>query len=329
MNLHNAYTALLMRHRKMLWRMCWHWTGGDHDRCCDMLQEVSLALWENFEKLRPDATPGQERSWVRWQTRSVLYQFGRKQKPPTVPISDSLSNSYTDEDAQHRKELLDDLLSTLDPDDQRLIRLYLEGYHGDEIGKKMGISRDNYYQRLHRAIQKMRRIALVLLALLFVSAVAIALVPQWRHLFFDNDKPEESVTDSISKPPDVAPTVTPLHDTLATPPTVKRDTLHKIEPLERMSPLNLSDLMTYSEELPTPEKRDSLTLLVNGTSITVPGSEGERIRIYDMSGRLVYTQKARNLCVIDLLPVNNIYFCRWSYQFYLNIGNRPALILTL
>ena len=79
---------MLMRHREMLWRMCWNWTGGNRDRCCDLLQEVSIALWENFDKLRPGASASQERSWVRWQARSVFYQIGRQKRLSTVPLCD-------------------------------------------------------------------------------------------------------------------------------------------------------------------------------------------------------------------------------------------------
>ena len=45
---HRAYTALLMRHRDMLWRMCWRRADEDYDRCCDLMQDVSIALKEAF-----------------------------------------------------------------------------------------------------------------------------------------------------------------------------------------------------------------------------------------------------------------------------------------
>ena len=78
MDRNSAYYELLERYRPMVWRLCWRHARGDWDRCNDLVQEVSIALWEHFGQLRPNATTQEQRAWVRWQARSVLDLQRRK-----------------------------------------------------------------------------------------------------------------------------------------------------------------------------------------------------------------------------------------------------------
>ena len=55
MDRHESYTALLVRHRQLVWALCWARAHGDRERCRDLVQDVSLSLWEHFGKLRPGA----------------------------------------------------------------------------------------------------------------------------------------------------------------------------------------------------------------------------------------------------------------------------------
>ena len=98
MDRHGTYTALLLRHRTQMWRMCWLRAHGNWDLCCDLLQEASIALWLNLDKLRPDATPGEERAWVRWQVQSWFEHMGRRRQLSTVPITAAMADSLADDD---------------------------------------------------------------------------------------------------------------------------------------------------------------------------------------------------------------------------------------
>lgn len=324
MNSSDAYTALLMRHRTMLWRMCRVRALGDRDRSCDLLQEVSIALWLNFDKLRPDATPHQERAWVRWQARSVFDQIKRRRQLPTEPLNDALSDNLSDEDILRSKELLDDLFSALEPDEQRMMQLYLKGYHADEIGKHMGLSRNAVYQRMHRAVQKMRRVVLILLALLLTSAVAVAVVPQWRQLVFGSGKSEEPVIDTTPVQPQEEPPVElPPLDTVvrmvgSVVPPVR-------ETLQHMPPMVVPDIPVEMQPLPNPDK---VTVNVNGNILTVSGAKDEMVRVYDMHGNLLASQPCDGFCVISLFPSTDFLACERSY-YQLRIGSRPALLLKL
>lgn len=321
------FTILLERHHAMLWRMCWQRAGGDRDRCCDLMQDVSIALWENIDKLRPDATPRQERAWVCWQARSVFYQAERRQKPTTVPLSDTLADKISDEDTQQRKELLDELFSALDPDEQRMVRLYLEGYNGDEIGKELGISRNNFYQRMYRVIRKMRRIVLLLIVLLFSSAVAVTLVPEWRHFIFSRRWSVKEVINSIPEEKVIITEDILPQDTIKAP-IIHKDTTLVVEPLEDIPSLSLLDILEMSDKPPVLEQKKHLIISVSGTRLTIMGAEGEDVRVYDLSGKLVAATTASGLCVIDLFPNTNIMLVN-NFHYRLQIGNRQPMRLEL
>ena len=338
---HRAYTALLERHHAMLWQLCWKRASSDHDRCQDLMQDVSIQLWENFGKLRPDATQWQERAWVRWQARSVFYQAGRRQTLHTVASGDEvLSNIACDDEARHRKELIDSLISTLNPDDQRMMRLYLDGYCGDEIGADMGLKRDAVYQRMHRAIRKMRSVAFILLALLLTSFVAIAVVPEWRQFFFGGEGGEVPPADTIptQKEPVLQPAV--QIDTAVTIEKNKpADTTAQQEPLEKMPMLGILHYTDTTHEPLKPPQTDDPIVSVDGSRLTITGVEGELVRVYDYSGNLVAAQKATVICTIDLFPSNATYHGLASAgnalstydcsDYTILIGNRTPLKISL
>lgn len=321
-----AYTALLMRHRDMLWRMCWNRAGGDRDRCQDLLQEVSLALWENFDKLRPNSAAGQERAWVRWQARSVFYQMGRRKTPDMSPLSDALSDTLAADDDRRRSEMIDDLLAALGPDDQRMVRLYLEGYRGDEIGTAMGVSRDTVYQRMRRLTQKLKNVALLLLALLLTTLVAVAVVPQWRESLFGDGQADDEPVDTLpaSAPPVVVPPVPA--DTAMAPAEVAKAVREKLEVPERLpalDPLDADeDIQRY---VPSVGSRKAHVMVADNRWLIITGAEGEQVRVYDRRGRLVASQVADTLCIIDLNQWSG-----FAYQtFTLKIGSQTVQAVTL
>lgn len=147
-----TYTALLRRHRSLVWALCWSRARGDYERCRDLVQEVSLSLWEHYGRLRPNAGPLQERAWVLWHTRSVLDHLHRRPSPTLVPLPDDMPEVV---DESH--ERLDDIMASLEESDRTLIQMRLDGYDATEIAQQMHISRDAVYQRLHRIINRLQK----------------------------------------------------------------------------------------------------------------------------------------------------------------------------
>lgn len=154
MDSHQSYTSLLCRHRQLVWALCWKKSHGDRECCRDLVQDVSLSLWEHYGKLRPGASPFEERAWVAWHTRTVLDHLGRRPQPETVPLRDEWAARLEEPSSDSP---LDELLDSLGDDDRRLVQLRLEGYNATEIANTMNIQRDTVYQRLHRIIERLRK----------------------------------------------------------------------------------------------------------------------------------------------------------------------------
>ena len=208
MSRHSVYTELLQRHRKMVWGLCWKQAHGHYERCCDLVQEVSVALWLHFDDLRPDASPREERAWVRWWTRSVLDLQRRKERPSLLPLTAMVADTVAADDLLMHKEEMEHLMAALSPAEQELVRLHIEGYRSEEIAETMGLSRDAVYQRFHRAVVKMRRVALLLVLLCVAATVAVAVVPQWREQVFSRSGKEETPEHVIVEQDESCPSPT-------------------------------------------------------------------------------------------------------------------------
>lgn len=317
MSRHSAYTELLERHRRMVWALCWKSARGNYERCRDLVQEVSIALWRHFGQLRPDATLQEERAWVRWQTRSVLDFQRRMQRPTPLPLTPGMADLQAADDIHEQQEELEELMSTLNDDERRMLRLQLEGYRADEIAEAMGLKRDAVYQRLHRVVGKMRRVALLLVLLCLAVTVAVAVVPQWREQVFshteEEEKPEEEAVSptEIPSPTPVVPLEVPV-DTVA-----PRQAWIPPEPLPHLNApadTSLPDL---------PARKPEVGIAYNDGKLILTGLvDGELVVIRNPKGVLVALKRTHgSTCTIELTTD------RLSYSTYiLQIGNRPDRI---
>ena len=152
------YTKILLRHKKLIWRLCRKYAKHDAERCADLVQEVSVALWEYYGRLHPDAGAIGETWWVLSVTRLVLRNMHRHKREEEQPIADWMADAIADkrdDDSNRVQELLEEL-----PDeDRQLIQLRLDGYNGSEIGEMMGLKREAVYQRIKRIIDKLKQIS--------------------------------------------------------------------------------------------------------------------------------------------------------------------------
>ena len=313
----DPFDELLKRHRPMVWRMCWISAHGNYERCRDLVQEVSIALWRHFGQLRPDATLQEERAWVRWQTRSVLDFQRRMQRPTPLLLTPGMADLQAADDILEQQEELEELMSTLNDDERRMLRLQLEGYRADEIAEAMGLKRDAVYQRLHRVVGKMRRVALLLVLLCLAVTVAVAVVPQWREQVFshteEEEKPEEEAVSptEIPSPTPVVPLEVPV-DTVA-----PRQAWIPPEPLPHLNApadTSLPDL---------PARKPEVGIAYNDGKLILTGLvDGELVVIRNPKGVLVALKRTHgSTCTIELTTD------RLSYSTYiLQIGNRPDRI---
>jgi RNA polymerase sigma factor (sigma-70 family) len=147
----------MRRHQATVWRVCYDFARGDIPRCEDMVQEVWIMLWLKFDTMT-GRSEWQQRVWVRRVTRSVLVDLYRKKHPDLEPVTEEMSESVFTEESDVA-ERIDDLFSVLTPDEQRLMRMRLDGYSAEEIATEFGIVPNAVYQRVNRIMNKLRNYA--------------------------------------------------------------------------------------------------------------------------------------------------------------------------
>ena len=188
MNEHETFNKLLHSYSTLIWSICKSASHDDYERCRDLFQDVSVRLWLHFGELRQDAKPHEEKAWVEWQTRHVL-SHSRKHHE----VEYALPELPDDEEAAEaeRRALVADLMAQLQEEDRKLLQMRLEGYSAEEIAQATGLKRDAVYQRLHRIVARMRKLIIALLLILAASAIAVAIVPQWRRAVFHPSTPTQ------------------------------------------------------------------------------------------------------------------------------------------
>jgi RNA polymerase sigma factor (sigma-70 family) len=149
------YKSFMRRHQESVWRVCYDFAHGDISRCEDMVQEVWIMLWLKFDTMT-SRSEWQQRVWVRRVTRSVLVDLYRREHPPLEPITTETEETVAAE-SRDVAERIDDLFSALNPDEQRLMRMRLDGYSAEEIADELEIEANAVYQRVNRIMNKLRK----------------------------------------------------------------------------------------------------------------------------------------------------------------------------
>ncbi len=152
--LQTLYEGLVRRNIKVIDTVCALQSGGDPERCNDLRQEVMLGLWLHLDRYRT-AVP--ERIWVAWRARTIIYNYRRHRLPPPDRLAEDVADSLAEE-TYHCREQLEELTAHLPPEEQRLLRLRLEGYDVREIADRLGCSPGAVNKRMQRVIKKLRAI---------------------------------------------------------------------------------------------------------------------------------------------------------------------------
>ena len=153
---YDAYCAFIERHRETVWRICYRFAKGNRAACEDMVQEVWIALWLRFDQLKTNAPELMQRAWLKRITQSVLVVLYRRSGPDPERLTPTLFNTLPDSPVDYA-ESIDDLMSTLSSDEERMMRMRLEGYDAQEIADEFGMERNAVYVRINRIITKLQR----------------------------------------------------------------------------------------------------------------------------------------------------------------------------
>ena len=147
----DPFDSLLHRYRGLLFTMCRH--HSRHDATMDdLLQEASVALWRDRERLL--SLPAVQQAALVWKIalNAVIDTLRRTKE------TDSLPDDY-DAPADDRTLVneLHERISLLDEPDRTIVRMQLEGYSYEEIGAEMGMTEKNVSVRLVRIKEKIRK----------------------------------------------------------------------------------------------------------------------------------------------------------------------------
>ena len=153
---YDDYCAFIQRHRETVWRACYRFAKGNRMACEDMVQEVWISLWMKFDQLKTEASEREQRAWMKRITQSVLVDLYRRAEPESERLTPAIINMLPDSCVNYA-ESIDDLMAALTDDEERMMRMRLEGYDAQEIADEFKMERNAVYVRINRIITKLRR----------------------------------------------------------------------------------------------------------------------------------------------------------------------------
>ena len=151
----HPFLALVEEHAGAINRVCRSFCHTAEDRE-DLRQDIIMNLWLGWSRYRPAAKPV---TWV-WRVAvntGISWLRHRNRQVETAPLE---GIEIPDEgiDSENRKWLYE-LIRQLPDKDQKLLRLYLDGWKQDEIGEMLGISETNVQTRMSRIKQKLQKLS--------------------------------------------------------------------------------------------------------------------------------------------------------------------------
>lgn len=149
----DPFEALLSRHKGMLFRLCRRLSGREAT-VEDLMQEMTLALWRQLDRLRTIPEGPKRKVWVWRVAHNAAVDYLRR-SPGHQELDAEQAARIAEEDhslVAHLRELI----ALLEEPDRTIVRMQLEGYRYDEIAERLGISKKNVSVRLVRAKETLR-----------------------------------------------------------------------------------------------------------------------------------------------------------------------------
>lgn len=147
----DPFEILLHRYNGLLFTLCRHFSrkGIEVD---DLLQDASVALWRDSERLLSLSAGPQQAALVWRISRNAMIDTLRRTRE-----LDSLSDEY-DREADDRNLIneLHERIELLDEPDRSIVKLQLEGYNYEEIAERTGLTVKNVSVRLVRVKNSLR-----------------------------------------------------------------------------------------------------------------------------------------------------------------------------
>jgi RNA polymerase sigma-70 factor (ECF subfamily) len=148
----DTFSEVMLRYRGLLFSVC-----RRHQRdgltADDLLQEVSVRLWELREKLLAIEPAPKQAVWLWRVARSTCIDLQRRSPSPT-PLPDDYDAPVEDTTLH---DTLHELIAQLPEPDRTIVTMHLEGYEYKEIGCKTGMTKNHVGIRLMRIKEKLKQ----------------------------------------------------------------------------------------------------------------------------------------------------------------------------
>lgn len=147
------FEAMLSQYQGLLYRLCNRYCSREAT-VEDLMQDMSIALWRQREKLWQVPTGVQRTAWVWRVARNAAIDTVRK-NPELQALDDSMTADMREEDHTLINSLYEEIDHFGEPD-RTLLRMQLAGYSYEEIAKEIGMTEKNVSVRLVRLKEKLR-----------------------------------------------------------------------------------------------------------------------------------------------------------------------------
>ena len=147
------FEHILHRHRGLVYSVCLRYSrrGVSAD---DLVQEVSLVLWQRREQLLALGAVPLQAAWIWRVARSTCIDILRR-TPETTSLPEGFDPPADDPALPQHLHRLIELLP--DPD-RTIVRMHTEGYNYEEIAQQTGLTANNISVRLVRIKEKLRQL---------------------------------------------------------------------------------------------------------------------------------------------------------------------------
>ena len=142
----------MLRYRGLLFSVCRRYSR-DGLTVDDLIQETMLALWHLREKMLSIAPAPKQAAWIWRVARNRCIDLQRSTPPPS-PLPEGYDTP--DGDATLH-DTLHELIAQLPEPDRSIVTLHLEGYDYKEIGRQVGMTKNNIGVRLMRIKEKLKQ----------------------------------------------------------------------------------------------------------------------------------------------------------------------------
>ncbi len=148
----NTFDNLLHRYKGLLFSLCRHFSRRG-TTVEDLLQEASVALWRDRERLL-SLQRGPKQAALVWKiARNAIIDDLRRNK-----ISYPIPEDYEETSDDHSMvQELRDRIAMLDEPDHTIVVMQMEGYSYEEIAAHLDMTEKNVSVRLVRVKEKLRK----------------------------------------------------------------------------------------------------------------------------------------------------------------------------